>query len=217
MTSISRMTKRSILTTLLTPIFLFSALSLSSCGGEDQRAWQAIKSDPSIQGIDDFLLKYPDSGHRKAALEQKEDLIWNFANSDNTEYAFRKYKYDYPEGKYADQVDNKIAAIGADAEITLETLTQKTFVGVIRYNNAKDVPVLALKFTQIEEAEGEIRFQAAINTNDMRTDVLGTIQKPLYKISFDENALNLSTGRAYFREGRVLLESTDVEQLWRIY
>lgn len=207
-------------TKILAPILLFGALTFASCGGDDARAWQAVQSSPSVAAIDTFLAKYPDSGYRKAALQQKEDFVWAMACNDNTEYAYRRYKFDYPEGKYADQVVAKVDAIAIDPEVGFAQLTSKTFVGTINYGD-RQVSVLALQFVRIEEAADVVRFEATINTNDMRKSLLGTINKSNYIISFEENptdqvTLNLKPGRAYWRESRIWLESTDPAQFWRL-
>jgi hypothetical protein len=205
---------------LLISTLIIAASALSSCGGDDARAWQAVQSSPSIATIDSFLAKYPNSGYRKAAMQQKQDFIWHDACLFNTEYAYRHYKYDYPEGKYADQVDTKITAITPDTEINLANLTSKTFVGTINYGD-KQVSVLALQFSQIEEFGEQVRFQATINTNDMRKTLLGSINKTNYSINFEENptdqvTLNLKPGRAYWRQDKIWLESTDPSQFWRL-
>lgn len=205
---------------LLISALIIAAAGLSSCGGDDARAWQAVQSSPSVAAIDSFLAKYPDSGYRKAAMQQKQDFVWHQASTDNTEYAYRRYKYDYPEGKYSDQVDTKIAAITPDTEINLANLTSKTFVGTIDYGE-KQVAVLALQFSQIEEVGDQVRFQATINTNDMRKTILGSINKTNYSINFEENptdqvTLNLKPGRAYWRQEKIWLESTDPSQFWRL-
>lgn len=206
--------------TLAPALLLAFASLLSSCGGDDARAWQAVQSSPSIAAIDTFLAKYPDSGYKGAAMQQKQDFVWHDACQDNTEYAYRRYKYDYPEGKYADQVEAKIAAIAPDTEVGFAQLTAKTFVGTIDYGDKK-VAVLALQFVRIEETDALVRFESTINTNDMRKTLLGTIDKKTYAINFEENptdqvTLNLKPGRAYWREGRIWLESTDPSQFWRL-
>lgn len=215
------MTKYSILFKFLTPLLFVTSLSLVSCGGEDARKWQDSKKEGTIGAVDTFLQNFPDSKYRTAALEHKEDLIWNNAMTDNTEYLYRKYQYDYPQGKYLDLVNTKIEAITIDPQLTLEALTSKTFVGTIKYSEGKEVSVVALKFVNIEEAEGEVRFEASINTNEMRKNIQGVIQKSNFLITFNENptdqvTLNLSPGRAYWRESRIWLESVDPTQFWRL-
>lgn len=195
------------------------AIISTGCNSDDARAWQSVMDAPSIAAIDSFLGKYPDSGYKDAALQKKEEFIWQIACGDNTEFGYRKYQKDYPQGKFADQVQAKLDSIPTDA-IDLADLTAKTFVGTINYGN-REVQVLSLRFVRIEEDAAAVRFEATINTTDIRKNMLGTIDKTKLNVVFQENSqdqmlLNLSNGRAYRREGKIWLESTDPAQYWRL-
>ncbi len=198
--------------------FGFCALFLLSCGaGDDARAWQAVMSSPSQDAIDSFLLKYPNSGYKEAALQKKEDFIWQSALNDNTEFGYRNYQKIYPAGKYNELVQAKIDSIPLD-NITLAALTTQNFVGKISLSG-REIQVLSMRFVKIEEA-ATIRFEANINITDARKNLLGSIDKTKMSLSFEENGqepiLGLSSARAYIRDKQIWIESTDLNQFWRV-
>lgn len=202
-------------------LVVISSLSWS-CAGDDARAWQAVQVSPSVEAIDSFLAKYPDSGYRQAAIQQKEDFFWKLACTDNTEYGYRRYKYDYPQGKYVDQVEAKISAIAVDAEVDFANLMSRRYSGKIDYGDKKE-EILSLVFKSIEDIGTTVRFVAEINVRagDKRKQLTGSIDKTTMRMVFEEQAgdeftLNLPAGRAYWREGRLWLESVDPAVFWRL-
>jgi len=194
------------------------AMLWAACGnGDDARAWQAVMSSPSQDAVDSFLLKYPNSSYKEAALQKKEDFIWQSALNDNTEFGYRNYQKIYPAGKYNELVQAKIDSIPAD-NITLAALTTQNFVGKISLNG-REIKVLSMRFVKIEEA-AVIRFEASINVPDARKNLLGSIDKTKMSLTFEENGqepvLGLSTARAYIRDKQIWIESTDLNQFWRV-
>ncbi len=193
-----------------------------SCAGDDARAWQAVQVSPSVAAIDSFLAKYPDSGYKQAAIQQKEDFLWKLACTDNTEYGYRRYKFDYPQGKYVDQVEAKVAAITPDAQVDFAALMSRRYSGRIDYGDKKE-EILSLVFKSIEDVGTTVRFTAEINVRagDKRKLLAGSIDKTTMRMTFEENpsdefALNLPAGRAYWRENRLWLESVEPAVFWRL-
>jgi hypothetical protein len=200
------------------PKFLIFCLFLYACNqGDDARAWQLVMNSPSLDAMDTFLLKYPDSGYKEAALQKKEDFLWQSAINDNTEFGFKNYQKIYPTGKFSELVQLKIDSILTD-DIGLASLTSRTFVGKMNVNG-KEIMVLSMRFIKIEEAE-IVRFEVTINTSDTRKNLLGTIDKNKAVFKFEENGLTpvlgLTTARAYLRDKQIWLESTDINQFWRL-
>ncbi len=196
---------------------LFLAFCWACGNGDDARAWQAVMNSPSSDAVDSFLLQYPNSGFKEAALQKKEDFCWQIAINDNTEFAYKNYQKIYPAGKYNELVQNRLDSIPVD-NLMLLSLTTQNFVGKISLNG-REIQVLSMRFVKIEEAEN-IRFEATINLPDKRKNLLGTINKTNMSFLFEENGqepiLGLSTARAYLRDKQIWIESTDLNQYWRV-
>ncbi|MCP4437676.1 MAG: hypothetical protein GY810_01920 [Aureispira sp.] len=206
------------------PIFigLVAFLMLTSCENEEDKAWQAAVSKGSVEAIDSFMLANPESGYKAEADAKKEAMAWAYAKSKNTIYAYKKYLMDYPSGKYKEEVNaqlDSIPAIPVDEE-SLTVLTTNAFTGKIDYGN-QVIQIIYLKFLQIEETTGNIRFVANINASNIRKSIPGSIKMDDFTISFDENTtdkvlLNLVEGKAYKVNNQIVLESINTDQYWRL-
>lgn len=201
--------------TLLVLFFLV----LVSCQNEEDKAWQQTLSLNSTEAIDSFLLVYPSSKYAADAAVVKEDFSWFSAKQKGTVYHFKKYLVDFPNGKYKDEVANKIDSIDS-GPINLSELTKSTFVGKIDYGN-RETQVLAFRFAEIVEDSTGINFWARINTSDIQKRIEGRIELNNFVIMFseaptDQFMLNITDGRAYMQGNKIILESTNVNQYWNL-
>lgn len=203
---------------------LFSLVFLSACGGgasgPETQDWQAASSKGTEAALDSFLLQYPNSSYKAEAESRIEGMLWQFAIEENTVYNYAYYRKRFPNGKHAGEVEAKLQAIAKD-ELDLAYLTSRTFAGVIRHDK-DEIQVISLKFAQIEQTGSVVRFVADINaSNNIRKMVPGEIQTADNRIVFQEESsdamlLGISEGRAYVRNGRTLLQSTDPNQYWSL-
>ena len=196
----------------------FLAVFLWNCsGGEEDRAWNEALQAGRIEAIDSFLLRYPNSSYRRQALSRKEAKAWALAELEQTEYYYRKYLADFPEGEHIDKVEERIAAIESP-NLDLESLSSASFVGKVDYGQ-KQIQILSMKFRRIEDqAELGIDFIATLNTKDNRSDLAGQILRAKTQIRFDEQGkdsqIGLGQGRLYRRKDKWLIESTDAKLYW---
>jgi len=206
-------------------------LSLLSCGAgapsspQEAEAWKEASQKNSLKALDSFLVAFPETKLKPEIAKRREGMLFQVAKVENTEYHYKKYLKEFPQGKRKKEMEEKLKTLPNDA-IAAETMQNKTFVGSIRYldGSKPDIEVLALKFSAIEDLGNEIRFRAAIHlTADVKKELTGIIQKPQMSIKFEEGnddtfLLDLPNGRAYMREGQLVMESTDPEkkQYWRV-
>jgi hypothetical protein len=203
--------------TLLFYLFIFTLLT--ACSNEEDNAWESALSQNSGAALDSFLLVYPDSKYAAEVVTHKEDFAWYAAKQKHTVYNYKKYSVDFPNGKYKDQVSKQIDSIQSN-NINLEELTKSTFIGKIDYGN-RETEVIAFSFAEIQKDSAGIRFVAKINTSDIRKIIEGRIDPNGYLIMFMENPddkimLNITDGRAYRKDNKVMLESTNVNQYWNL-
>lgn len=207
---------------MLTRFLLFISLSfilLTACENEEDKAWQQALSQNSSVALDSFLVIYPDSKYKNTVSEKKEDFAWYTAKEKNTIYSYKKYLVDYPAGKYKDEVPARLDSIPSTG-INLADLTKSTFIGHIDYGN-RETQVLAFQFAEITQDSAGVRFWAKINTSDIRKNIEGRIDTNDYLIMFMENTddkimLNITDGRAYIQNNKIILESTNVNQYWNL-
>lgn len=203
--------------TLLFYLSIF--LLLTACSNEEDKAWELALSQNSSAALDSFLSTYPDSKYAADVATHKEDFAWFAAKKKHTIYNYKKYLVDYPEGKYKEQVPEQINSINSK-NINLEELTKSTFIGKIDYGN-RETEVIAFSFAEINKDSAGIRFIAKINTSDIRKMIEGRIDPNGYLIMFMENPddkimLNITDGRAYRKDNKIMLESTNVNQYWNL-
>ncbi len=208
-----------IFTLVSLPLFLSLLLS---CGGgqsaEEKAAWETARQKNSLEALDSFLLQYPETGRREEIAKLRDGRLWQVALLYNTEWHYKNYLAEFPQGQYKDEAQIKLEQLPTDA-VSLSELSSKTFVGTINQGD-QDYEVLALRFAEIEEQGDAVHFKASVHlSSDIRKQMTGTISKPKYTISFEEGSddeilIDLSDGRAYLRDGRLILESTDPKQYW---
>lgn len=195
---------------------------VTSCENDEDRAWKAAVGQGSLEAIDSFMLTHPESGYKAEALAKKEGIAWAYARGKNTIYAYKKYQMDYPDGQYKEEVPKRldsIPTISVDEE-SLMILTSNSFTGRIDYEN-QVVQIIYLKFLEIQETAGSIRFVANINASNIRKAIPGSIKLDDFTISFEENTqekvmLNMANGKAYKINNQIVLESVDTDQYWRL-
>jgi hypothetical protein len=196
----------------------FICCLLLACTSEEDRAWEAAVAQNSSEAIDSFLLKYPGTKYAGDAEAFKQDYAWFAAKDRNTVYHYKKYLTTYPTGNYADEVPERIRAINQEP-LDLANLTRKSFVGKIDYGN-RETQVLSFDFIEIRRDSAGISFTAEIQTPDIRKVIDGRIDPNTYGIMFmekDDNVmLNITDGRAYKKDGKLVLESTNVNQYWNL-
>ena len=199
--------------------YLFFFTLLTSCSNEEDKAWDVALSQNSGSALDSFLLVYPDSKYASDIANHKEDFAWFAAKRKHTVYNYKKYLVDYPNGKYKEMVSTQIDSISSN-NINLEELTKSTFIGKIDYGN-RAIEVIGFSFSEIRKDSAGIRFIANINTSDNRKTIEGRIDPNGYVIMFMENPgdktmLNITDGRAYRKDNKIMLESTNVNQYWNL-
>lgn len=206
----------------ITPLFfalLTLLISLSSCSSEEDKAWKKAVKKNNLSAIDSFFIQYPNSKYKTEATKHKDRIEWAKAKRQETVYALKKYQAEHPQGLYLDSVPSYISNIEYNP-IDLANLTQNNFVGKIDYGN-RETQIINFSFKQINKDSSGINFTAEINTSDIRKAIRGIINPATNDIIFQENPtdkimLNLSDGRAYLKGNKIILESINVNQYWRL-
>lgn len=207
-------------TLLFYPLLLVITLCLlASCQSEEDKDWEATQSRYSAGAIDSFLQRYPDSKYKDNAKAIEQEINWLMAERTNTIYSYKKYISDYPTGQYQSAVEDKLNTL-VNEEINLADLTKGSFSGKINYTDI-ETQILYFKFVEIQEEDNNIRFVAEINTSNIRKSIEGRINKTDYSIMFMEDPdqkemLNLTDGKIYFRGNKLMIESTNISQYWRL-
>jgi hypothetical protein len=203
---------------------LFAATCLVSCAGGgselENAAWKEARKENTLEAIDSFLLKFPETTKKAQIAKARDGMLWQTALLSDSEFYYRSYLAEFPQGKHKVDAEKKLSEMPND-NVNLGELTAKTFVGTIHQGD-KDYDVLSLRFDKIEEQGDNIKFTAAVHlSSDIRKQLSGTIVKPNFTISFVENdedefTLNLTDGRAYIRNGEIMMESIDTKQYWHL-
>ncbi|MCH2022674.1 MAG: hypothetical protein MK207_09375 [Saprospiraceae bacterium] len=198
--------------------FLVASLTIS-CTNDEDRAWNQALFKNSDLAIDSFMIKYPNSKYTSEASDFKEKLAWASVLETNTVYSYKKYLADYPSGKFKDLVPQQLNSILSN-NINLDELTKSTFIGKINYGSY-ETQILTFKFANILKDSSGIRFLAKINTSEIRKDIEGRIDPDNFLIMFmedpkDKSMLNITDGRAYMKENKIILESTNINQYWHL-
>lgn len=206
-------------------LLLWGTLYLFACGNggtgsPEATAWEQARKENTMEALDSFLIQFPETGRKKEIATLRDGMLYQTALLSNTEYYYRQYLQEFPQGKYVKEIQEKLNTLPNDA-VGLSELSAKTFVGTIRQGD-RDYDVLALKFKEIEESGDNINFIASVHlSSDIRKQLKGSILKPTFSISFEEDKddefmLDLSDGRAYIRNGQILIESIDPKQFWHL-
>ncbi len=198
-------------------LLLFSCSSASS--EAEAEAWAQASKKNSLEALDSFLAAYPNTSHSKEIAKRREGILWQIAERNQTEYHYRYYLDQFPQGKHQDEANANLQAI-PNKEIDFGMFSSKTFVGTIRYENEQELEVLALQFKSIDESPSSVRFQASVHlSQDIKKELWGNIELPSLQVVFEEKTedefiLGLSNGRIYTRDGNIFLESIDPKQYW---
>ena len=147
-------------------------------------------------------------------LDERKD--WNIAIDKNTEFYYRKYLTNHPNGEYTALAFDMMDSI-YNAPIDESELLGTRFTG--KYTQSADRKVFSMRFDDITPNGGDLDFKCSINMGAQRKILIGSIDRNDYMISFEELGedypkLSITNGRVYKREGKIFIESTDVEQYW---
>ncbi len=156
------------------------------------------------------------SGKKAPELTLEERKDWGMAVDKNTEYYYRKYLENHPNGEYTGVAFDKIDSI-YNAPVTQEELMGSRFTG--KYTQSDDPKVFSMRFDEITPNGSDFDFKCTVNISAQRKELIGSIDMNDYLISFEELGddypkLNITIGRLYKREGKIFIESTDVAQYW---
>lgn len=147
------------------------------------------------------------------SLEERRD--WGMATDKNTEFYYRKYLDNHPNGEYTASAFDRIDSI-YNAPVTEAELMER-FTG--KYTQSGDRKVFSMRFDEITPNGSDFDFKCTVNMGSQRKELIGSIDMNDYLISFEELGddypkLNITIGRLYKREGKIFIESTDVAQYW---
>ncbi len=147
-------------------------------------------------------------------LEERKD--WGMAIDKHTEYYYRKYLENHPNGEYTAEAFDKIDSI-ENVPVTQEELMASRFTG--KYTQSGDRKVFSMRFDEITPNGSDFDFKCTVNMGSQRKELIGSIDMNDYLITFEELGedypkLNITIGRLYKREGKIFIESTDVAQYW---
>jgi hypothetical protein len=197
-------------------------LSCNSATTEAEKAaWGAASEQNTLEALDSFLNNYPNTQYSKEIATRREGILWTLAQRNKTEYYYRYYLGEFPQGAHHVEAAAQLEAMPKE-NVSLQDLSAKTLVGTIRYENEQQLEVLALQFQSLDQSANEVKFQVNAHlSHDVRKELWGRIELPEYKIYFEENRedefiLGLSDGRIYIRNGNILIESTDPKQYWML-
>jgi hypothetical protein len=192
--------------------------ALSGCRGEDGAQWAKIRGSYELEAIDSFLVRYPQSRHRAAALEERGEAIWRLAEQDRTVFHYLLYAHDYPNGPHYEAAFDQVSAIPVDGFGASE-LRARPFTGKLGSDTLSQY--VRLEFREVRENGDSIRFTSLLNFAQVRNTLEGYFLRSDNSVHF-ERSLDLpgmvvqTPGRLYRREGRLVLESTDLSQYWRM-
>lgn len=163
-----------------------------------------------------FMFK--SDGDKRVDIPLDEAKDWTMAKEKHTEYYYRKYLAGYPDGQYGDWAFDLIDSIYSDP-ITEADFLDTRFTG--KYSEAGDTRIFSMRFTEVLPNEEVYDFKCDINMGTVRSKLIGSIDSETFVINFeqlgDEYAeLNILNGRIYNRDGRIFIESTDVDQYWNL-
>lgn len=205
---------------MLGKMFLGGSLLLcfSGCQNEDDRAWAAVKGHFNLEEIDRFLAAHPESGHRGEALVEREEALWRKALSEATVWNYLQYVQEYPQGTHSAKVFEAVPALGV-AFFSVAELTARPFNGLLGKDSTAQH--IRLDIQDIHERADTLRFTAVLNLSQVRNTLSGFLVRADNAVHFDRSLdlpgmLIRTPGRLYRQEGRLLLESTDLEQYWRV-
>jgi hypothetical protein len=208
---------------LSTFVLIVSMLSLScnSTSEAEQSAWAAASEQNTLEALDSFLNNYPKTQYSKEIAQRREGILWALAQRNKTEYYYRYYLKEFPQGAHHVEAAAQLEAM-PEEDINLQDLSAKTLVGTVRYENEQQLEVIALQFKSLDQTAAEVKFRVNAHlSHDVKKELWGRIELPEHKIFFEENRedefiLGLSNGRIYMRNGNILIESTDPKQYWML-
>ncbi len=200
-------------------LILFSFNLLICCKTAEDEAWQNVLQQNSQEAVDSFLLANPETKYKDEAALKKDEFAWYKARQKNTVYNYKKYAADFPSGIYINEVTSYLDSI-PKATIDLIELTTNSFVGKIDYGS-RETQIINFKFSEIRQENGSVQFWATINTSDARKMLEGRINLENNSIMFMEDPsskmmLNLTDGRIYKKQNKIIIESTNISQYWSL-
>ncbi|MEM7103927.1 MAG: hypothetical protein AAF502_12390 [Bacteroidota bacterium] len=150
-----------------------------------------------------------------APVPTEEKLAWNKALEKNTEYYYKQFATEFPGSTYIDAAQSAISELDEN-QINLNQLTSRRYTGkVTRFGDAQ---ILSVRFRNMENKTDQVDFICSVNLGPIRKDLLGTVEKGKFTINFIEDnqgtKFNLQPGRIYDRDGKLMIESTELEQYW---
>lgn len=190
----------------------------SGCQNEDDKAWAAVKGHFNLEEIDRFLAERPESEHRAEALVEREEALWRKALSEATVWNYLQYVQEYPQGTHSAKVFEAVPALSV-AFFSVAELTASPFNGLLGKDSTAQH--IRLDFKEIQERADTLRFTVVLNLSQVRNTLTGFLVRADNAVHFDRSLdlpgmLIRTPGRLYRHEGRLLLESTDLEQYWRV-
>lgn len=197
------------------------AIGFQACSSEEYEALEYAKQQNTVMAIDSFLETYPNGSYLQEARAIKEGHIWRQAEYEGTVYYYKRYIQDYPQGQHVEAAKDSLENL-PHLSFSIPELMKMRFVGLIDYGDVEK-NVLSMRFTKLDlpESDSTIQFEADLNLPDLHKDLKGHINKKDNSIRFIEDEsdrvkVNLAKGRLYIRDGKLLIESIDPKQYWRL-
>lgn len=203
---------------LLPVSLLCIGLFFAACNhGPDHGAWNYAQAQNNLEALDSFMITYPASGYISDAQARKEQLTWQLAEHKRREFGLKKYLAQYPSGEYQAEAQALLDTLTPNP-IDLKIMGSTRFVGLIDYG-AKQLKVISMRFTKLQHQDDTTRFSATINTEKVRKDLSGYIDKNNY-IYFEEApnsnpVLGIAKGRVYMHDA-LIIESVNPDQYWSL-
>jgi hypothetical protein len=193
------------------------AIGFAGCG-EDRAAWSKIKGTNDLEALDTFLLRFPNSAYREEAFARRGEALWLQAEKQRTVYPFLLYVRDYPQGEHYQAAFVQASSIPMDRFSATE-LRSRPFTG--RLGSDSTGQFVRAEFRAVQEKGDSVLFTAVLNFAQVRNTLTGYVLRSDNSIRF-ERSIDLpgmvvqTPGRLYRRDGTLWLESTDLQQFWRI-
>lgn len=196
-----------------------SALSLLliGCNSEEKKAYQKALDKGSVEAIDSFLSIFPNSAYKEDILKKQEELCWKFASQENTVFGYKDYMNRFPDGSKVEAANKAITQMPLLDPLPTRWMSDSTFVGQLKLG--PDPQLVAIKFKRIFPVADSLHFVANVNSVQMHQNVKGYIDIKKNVVYFAQNndfSFIASPGRVYVRNNQIFMESTDLNQYWKV-
>lgn len=139
-------------------LFISFLINFSSLSGQKNQ-WEEMQKNPTIESVEAFITKYPDSKYSADARIKLEELYWSKTLQENTMNAYQTYLSKYPYGLNSKSANLKLELLTWEQAVTEHTVTSFE-------NYLKKYPA-GIKKDSVKIKITEIAFDAAITSESL--------------------------------------------------